>query len=77
MPWPPKVFWLGVLVIYGYTFLMWALEAIAGINHLDIGGGVLAPTIYAGLIGTFLIPTIVAFMYFYIPEKAEESRAGR
>ncbi len=75
MPWPPKVFWLGVLVMYGYTFLMWALEATAGINHVWVGP-VLAPTIYASLIGTFIIPVVVAFLYFYIPEKAEEARGG-
>lgn len=75
MPWPPKVFWLGLLVMYGYIGLIWILEATAGINHLWIGP-VMAPTLYGLVIGIFVMASFVSFLYFYIPEQAEKKRGG-
>ncbi|ADC66482.1 conserved hypothetical protein [Ferroglobus placidus DSM 10642] len=70
MPWPPKVFWVGAFLFYGWTALCWILEATMKINHIP-----LAPLWYAGIMGTFLIPLIMSIIYFYFPEKAEEKRA--
>ncbi len=70
MPWPPKVFWVGLLLYYGWTAMCWILEATAGINHIP-----LAPFWYASILGTFLIPLLMSVIYFYFPEKAEEARA--
>ncbi|AIY89470.1 hypothetical protein GACE_0412 [Geoglobus acetivorans] len=61
--------------MYGYTFLMWAIEAMTGLNHVWIGP-VLAPTIYAGVIETMIMPPLVAFIYFYLAERSEKARGG-
>ncbi|RLI76559.1 hypothetical protein DRO97_00510 [Archaeoglobales archaeon] len=71
MPWPPKVFWVGVVLYYGFTALCWIAEATSGINHI-VG----APFWYAAILGTFLIPLFMSVIYFYFPEKAEEARGG-
>lgn len=69
MPWPPKVFWAGLVIYYGYTATIWLAEATLHINRIP-----LAPFWYAAIVGTFLIPLIMSIMYFYFPEKAEEAR---
>ena len=69
MPWPPKVFWVGAFLFYGWTALCWILEATAKINHIK-----LAPLLYASIIGTWLIPLLMSVIYFYFPEKAEKAR---
>ncbi len=71
MPWPPKVFWAGALLFYGWAAICWIGEATAHINNIK-----LAPFWYAAVLGTFLIPLLMSVIYFYFPEKAEEARGG-
>ena len=66
MPWPPKIFWVGLILYYGYTVICWLGEATAGWNHIP-----LAPELYAALLGTWIVPVILSVIYFYFPEKAE------
>jgi len=66
MPWPPRVFWAGISLFYGWAALCWILEATIGINHIK-----LAPVWYAAIIGTLLVPLVMAILYIYFPEKAE------
>ncbi|MEM0350950.1 MAG: hypothetical protein QXU61_04185 [Archaeoglobaceae archaeon] len=70
MPWPPKVFWVGVVLIYGTAALCWILEATMKINKIPA-----APIWYTAIWGTFLLPVIVSILYFYFPERAEAKRA--
>jgi len=69
MPWPPKVFWVGLIIYYGWAALCWIAEATYGVNHIK-----LAPFWYAAVLGTYLIPLLMSIIYFYFPEKAEEAR---
>jgi lipid-A-disaccharide synthase-like uncharacterized protein len=71
MPWPPKVFWVGLVVYYGFVAICWIAEATSGINHIPT-----AAFWYASFLGTFLIPLFMSIIYFYFPEKAEEARGG-
>lgn len=70
MPWPPKVFWVGLLIIYGTAALGWFLEATVKMNKIPT-----APIWYTAIWATFLVPVIVSFLYFYFRERAEEKRA--
>ena len=71
MPWPPKVFWVGAILFYGWSVICWIAEATGQINLIKT-----APIWYAAVMGTFLIPLIMSVIYFYFPEKAEEARGG-
>ncbi|RLI82041.1 hypothetical protein DRP07_05995 [Archaeoglobales archaeon] len=68
MPWPPKIFWVGLILYYGFVAICWIGEATAGWNHIP-----LAVEVYAALLGTWIIPLIMSVIYFYFPEKAEEA----
>ncbi len=68
MPWPPKIFWAGLVLYYGFTAICWIGEATMGWNHILLG-----PEIYAALLGTWIVPLIMSVIYFYFPEKAEEA----
>uniref|UniRef100_A0A7J2TJV8 Uncharacterized protein n=1 Tax=Archaeoglobus fulgidus TaxID=2234 RepID=A0A7J2TJV8_ARCFL len=70
MPWPPKVFWVGLLMIYGTAVLGWILESTVKIQKIPA-----AQIWYTAIWGTFLLPTLVSFIYFYFREKAEAKKA--
>lgn len=70
MPWPPKIFWVGLVIIYGAAVLGWLMEATIKMHKIPV-----APIIYTSIICTLIIPVIVSVLFFYFPEKAEERRA--
>ncbi|MCS7122047.1 MAG: hypothetical protein NZ895_05555 [Archaeoglobaceae archaeon] len=70
MPWPPKVFWVGLIIMYGSAVLGWTLEAVAKMNKIAP-----LPILYTSIYSTFLLPVIIATLYFFFPERAEAKRA--
>ncbi len=71
MPWPPKVFWMGLLLMYGTAVLGWLLEVTVKIQKIPA-----AQIWYTAIWGTFLVPVIASWMYFYFRERAEAKKAA-
>lgn len=69
----PKIFWVGMAVMYGWCFLFMILEMIIPGLPLKSLMGVPACYIYNMLIALWVIPTIVSYMFF----SSEEAREKR
>jgi hypothetical protein len=75
-------FWWGMGLYYGFIFLMMILEMkIPGMTYQVSIGGVPASFFYNHLIALYLLPTAIAYLFYWIPEqqdkKAKEQEAGK
>lgn len=69
----PRVFWLGIALLYGYSFTLMILEmAIPGMTYgLKIGGAPLS-FLYNGFIGVFALNVFLAWLWYYVPEQEDK-----
>ncbi|ROQ89551.1 hypothetical protein [Desulfosoma caldarium] len=72
----PKIFWVGMLLLYGYFFLFFILEITVPKFPLAKFLGVPACYTYAWIIGLWVINLIVAAI-FYRAEEAREDRLAK
>ena len=68
----PKIFWIGMAILYGWSFLFMILEMhIPGLPLMKFMG-IPACYIYNCLIGLWLINIVVAYLFFVFEEKREK-----
>lgn len=72
------VFWWGMGIFYSYAFLMMILEMmIPGLTyHVKVGNMPLS-FLYTHLFGLYILPLIVAYLFWYIPEQEEKRNAAQ
>ena len=68
----PKVFWIGMAVMYGWCFLFMILEMIIPGLPLKPLLGVPACYIYNLVIALWIIPIIVSYLFFSLEEAREK-----
>jgi hypothetical protein len=71
----PKIFWIGMAIMYGWCLLFMFLEMTIPGLPLKRFLGVPACYIYNWIIGLFLINVLVSFIYYRSEEKREELKA--
>jgi len=71
-------FWWGIAIFYGYCMVFMIIEmSVPGfIYHTKIGAAP-AAYIYSLTVGLYIIPLIVSFMWFYLPEQDQKRRAAQ
>ncbi|HSW36003.1 MAG TPA: hypothetical protein VLH18_05300 [Candidatus Limnocylindrales bacterium] len=71
-------FWWGMGSFYSFVFLMMILEmAIPGLNfHFRLGGLPLA-FIYTHVIGLSLLPLVIAYVLWRIPDREEKNKIAQ
>lgn len=72
----PKIFWIGMLILYGYFLVFLLLEITVPKFSLAKFLGVPACYIYNWIIGLWVINLIVAAI-FYLAEEAREARLAK
>jgi hypothetical protein len=70
----PKIFWIGMGLIYGWCFLWMFLEMVIPGLPLMKFLGVPAAFTYNWLIGLWLIPILVSYLFFSSEEKREAQK---
>ena len=69
----PAYFWLGLLLLYGYTLIMMFLEMnIEGMTYSWTIGGAPASFIYNGFIGVIGLNIFLAWLWVYLPEQEDK-----
>lgn len=72
------IFWVGLAIIYGLTFLFMGIEMTTPgfIYDVKIGG---APAIlfYLLVFMNLIVNIFIAWMWYYFPEKAERQKAAQ
>ena len=67
----PKVFWIGMAVMYGWCFFFMFLEmTIPGFPLISILG-IPACYIYNMILGLWVVPIVVSYLFFSSEEKRE------
>ncbi len=66
----PKIFWIGMAIMYGWCFLFILIEFAVPGFPLKSFLGVKACYIYNMIFALWLVPTFVSYIFF----KAEENR---
>ncbi len=72
----PKIFWVGMVILYGYFFLFLILEITIPKFPLSKFLGVPFCYIYNWIMGLWIINLIVAAL-FYLAEEAREARLSK
>ncbi len=67
----PKVFWLGMAIMYGWVFLFMTIEMRVPGFPLKQFFGIPACYIYNWIMALWVINIIVSFLFFYSEEKRE------
>ncbi len=74
----PRIFWYGIALLYGYTFLLMFMEM--GSKNLmsynvKIGGAPLS-FFYNGFIAVFALNVFLAWLWCYVPEQEDKKIAA-
>ncbi|MCL4462323.1 MAG: hypothetical protein M1551_00520 [Firmicutes bacterium] len=70
-------FWWGMGIFYGYVFVMMILEMnVPGLTYAIKLGGAPISFLYAHLIGLYLLPLGVAYLFWWIPEQEDKKVKG-
>jgi len=73
-----RVFWWGMGLFYGYVFLMMFLEMmIPGLTYQVKLGNVPLSFLYNHLLGLYVLPLAVAYLFWYIPDQEEKKQAAQ
>ncbi len=75
----PKIFWVGMAVMYGWCFLFMILEMTIPNFPLMSFLGIPACYTYNMVLALWLIPTIISYLFYSSEEKREaelEKRRG-
>jgi membrane protein YdbS with pleckstrin-like domain len=67
----PKIFWIGMAVMYGWCFLFMGLEMTIPGFPLKMFLGIPACYIYNMILALWIIPTIIAYIFYKSEEKRE------
>jgi hypothetical protein len=73
----PKIFWIGMAVLYGWTFFFMILEMTVPGLPLKQFMGVPACYIYNWIIGLWLVNILVSFIFYRSEEKREAAKAQK
>ncbi len=68
----PKIFWYGMTLMYGWVFFFMLLEMTIPGFPLKLFLGVPACYIYNLLLGLWLIPILISYLFYASEEKREE-----
>jgi len=70
-------FWWGMGIFYGYVFVMMILEMnVPGLTYAIKLGGAPISFLYAHLIGLYLLPLGVAYLFWWVPEQEDKKVKG-
>ena len=73
----PRIFWIGMLIMFGWTFTFVFLEMrIPGLPLAKVAG-LPAAYLYNWVLGLWLVNLLVAFLFYRSEEKREEKLAGK
>jgi hypothetical protein len=70
----PKIFWIGMGIMYGWCFLFMFLEMTIPGLPLKIFMGVPAAFIYNWLFALWFIPIVVSYLFFSFEERREAQK---
>jgi hypothetical protein len=74
----PGYFWLGCLLLYGYTFFFMILEMnVEGMTYAVKIGGAPASFLYNGFIGVIVMNVFLSWLWYYMPEKADKEGGNK
>lgn len=67
------IFWIGLLITYGLLVIFWIIEINSNVGtvHTSIFG-IPAPWIYVSPFMVWILPCILAFVWYYVPKKQAE-----
>lgn len=66
-------FWWGMGIFYGYVFLMMILEMnVPGMTYAIKLAGAPISFLYTHLIGLYLLPLAVAYLFWWMPEQEDK-----
>lgn len=70
-------FWWGLLIMYGLSLIFWIWEIASdmGTIHSKIFG-ISAPWVYGDFFMCWILAMLLAWMWFYFPEKSAKKRKG-
>ncbi len=74
----PRIFWWGIALLYGYTFILMFLEMSSSniINYTVTIGGAPLSFLYNGFIGVFALNVFLAWLWCYVPEQEDKKIAA-
>lgn len=73
----PAYFWLGIALMYVYTFTFMILEMnIPGMTYNFTIGGAPASFLYNGFIGVVALNIFLAWLWYYMPEQDDKKKAN-
>ena len=67
----PKVFWVGMAIMYGWWFSFMILEMTVPGFPLKVIFGIPACYIYNMVFAAWIVPTSVALLFFVVEERRE------
>lgn len=71
-------FWWGMGIFYGYVFLMMILEMmIPGLTYQVKLGGAPISFIYLHFIALYLLPVLVAYLFWWMPEQEDKKARAK
>jgi hypothetical protein len=73
----PKIFWIGMAIMYGWCFLFMILEMTVPGLPLKRFMGVPACYIYNWIIGLWLVNILVSFIFYRSEENREAAKAQK
>lgn len=73
----PAYFWLGLLLLYGYTFFFMILEMnVPGMTYSVTIGGAPASFLYNGFIGVVALNIFLSWLWYYMPEQDDKKNVA-
>ncbi len=73
----PRIFWWGILLLYGYTFIMMIAEMnTPGMTYFMKIGGAPMSFLYNGFIGVIALNIFLAWLWCYVPEQEDKKIAA-
>jgi hypothetical protein len=73
----PKIFWIGMLIMYGWCFFFMFLEMTVPGLPLKKFLGIPACYIYNWVLGLWVVNIVVSYLYFSMEEKREAAKQNR
>ncbi|KKM09240.1 hypothetical protein SY88_19615 [Clostridiales bacterium PH28_bin88] len=69
------IFWIGIAILYGFTFLFMIIEMnVPGFVYGAKLFGAPAQFYYGNIFMMLIVNLTIAVLWFYFPEKAEEQK---
>lgn len=69
------IFWVGIVFMYGFALFSMMVEMITNTGTVQYQvGGIPVPFIYVMFLMNWVVPMVVALLWWWAPKKAKEKR---